>query len=73
MKYPQLFFVLLLCACDPGSNLGPGEIPLKIDQRCPGDPQCSARGDDRLYAGAAKRTITPTVEPFTWRYNWPAS
>ena len=44
--------------------LGPDEIPLSLTQRCPGDPDCLAGGDGQLYVGAAKRDITPLVEPF---------
>lgn len=47
------------------SNLGPDEIPLKVAQRCPGDPSCADRGDNLLYVGFGKRDITPPVEPFT--------
>lgn len=46
------------------STLGPDEIPLKVAQRCPGDPSCPDRGDNVLYVGFASRKITPPVEPF---------
>jgi hypothetical protein len=63
----MLRLLLLFAACETAapSNLGPGEIPLKIAQRCPGDPNCPDSGDGKLYAGVARRVITPTVEPFT--------
>jgi hypothetical protein len=48
----------------PPSKLGPDEIPLKVAQRCPGDPKCPDQGDGVLYVGFAKRDITPPVEPF---------
>jgi hypothetical protein len=47
-----------------GNGLDPDEIPLQIDQRCPGDPACPDQGDGLLYVGAAKRDVTPLVEPF---------
>src|SRR3954470_16621208 len=63
MRY---LLVLLLIGCDsPKPELGPEEIPLRIAQRCPGDANCPDQGDGKLYAGAAKRVITPVVEPFT--------
>jgi hypothetical protein len=40
------------------------EIPLRIDHSCPGDPNCPDTGDGKLYVGAAKRDVTPLVEPF---------
>jgi hypothetical protein len=51
---------------DPGPKvqLGPDEIPLLIDQRCPGDPACPDTGDDQLYVGFARRDVTPDIEPF---------
>jgi hypothetical protein len=52
-------------APDMVTPLGPNEIPLKIDQRCPGDPDCAEGGDDVLYAGIAKVDVTPLVESFT--------
>jgi hypothetical protein len=57
---------LLVAACGSSSKpLGPGEIPLKVAQRCPGDPNCPDSGDGKLYAGVATAVITPTIEPFT--------
>ncbi|MFO0573191.1 MAG: hypothetical protein U1A78_04265 [Polyangia bacterium] len=47
------------------TRLDPDEILLKVAQRCPGDPGCPDSGDNVLYAGVAKRDITPEVEPFT--------
>src|SRR5205823_4419997 len=63
----RLLPLLIFAACDSGkpSNLGPQEIPLRIAQRCPGDANCPDSGDGKLYAGFAKRVITPVVEPFT--------
>jgi Neutral/alkaline non-lysosomal ceramidase, N-terminal len=52
-------------ACDKSNGLDPQEIPLVVAQRCPGDPACADTGDGKLYAGAAKRDVTPKVEPFT--------
>ena len=49
----------------PAVMLGPAEIPLKVAQRCPGDPSCPDTGDDVLYVGVAKRDVTAQVEPFT--------
>jgi hypothetical protein len=46
------------------SGLGSDEVLLAIDQRCPGDPACPDSGDGKLYVGAAKRDVTPLVEPF---------
>ena len=72
--------LLPLASCDtgmpPDDGGGPGpdvtlppllpdEIRLKIDRRCPGDPDCLDTGDDQLYAGYAGRDITPDIEPFT--------
>ena len=48
----------------PGPVLAPDEIPLRIDLTCPGDPACPTSGDTTLYAGTAKRDVTPLVEPF---------
>lgn len=48
----------------PKTQLGPDEIPLQIDQRCPGDPGCPDTGDDQLYVGYAGRDVTPEIEPF---------
>ena len=47
------------------SGLGPDEIPLKVAQRCPGDPGCLDQGDGKLYAGAGRRDISPKVESYT--------
>ncbi len=47
-----------------GSGLMPDEIPLVVDQVCPGGPKCADSGDGKLYAGTAKRDVTPLVEPF---------
>jgi hypothetical protein len=49
----------------PPPQLALDEIPLQITQRCPGDPACPDEGDGRLYAGFAKRDVTPQIEPFT--------
>jgi len=35
-----------------------------VAQACPGGPDCADQGDGKLYVGAAKRDITPLVEPF---------
>ncbi len=51
-------------AAPPSSGLGPDEIPLVVAQVCPGGPGCADQGDGKLYVGAAKRDITPVVEPF---------
>jgi len=48
----------------PASNLAPDEIPLVVDQRCPGGPTCADQGDGKLYVGYARRDMTPLVEPF---------
>ncbi|MSP61600.1 MAG: hypothetical protein EXR72_14930 [Myxococcales bacterium] len=60
--------LLLLGSCDPAAppvkSLGNDEIPLVIEQLCPGDSNCPDSGDGKLYVGAAKRDITPLVEPF---------
>jgi hypothetical protein len=48
----------------PTTSLPQDWIPLRIAQRCPGDPSCPDSGDGRLYAATAKRDITPLVEPF---------
>src|SRR4051812_49415823 len=50
---------------DMASPLGPDEIPLKVEQRCPGDPDCADVGDDVLYAGVSVVNATPQVETFT--------
>ncbi len=61
-----VLFALLCGACDTkSSSLGIDEIPLKIAQRCPGDPSCPDSGDGKLYVGASKRKTTPALEPFT--------
>jgi hypothetical protein len=67
--------VLSVCGCAtpqevtqtavPPPQLALDEIPLQITQRCPGDPACPDEGDGRLYAGFAKRDVTPQIEPFT--------
>jgi len=49
---------------DLAPMLGPDEIPLKVVQRCPGDPGCADTGDGTLYVGVSKRDISPDVEPF---------
>lgn len=49
-------------ARDP--NLGPDEIPLVVEKRCPGDPSCPDSGDNILYVGVGKKDISPAVEPF---------
>lgn len=63
----------LMLSCDtspaPGDSLpqpmlGPDEIPLQIDMRCPGDANCPDTGDDQLYVGYAGRDVTPEIEPF---------
>ncbi len=59
-----------LATPDPGkpdlaTPLGPDEIPLKVDKRCPGGPDCADTGDDVLYAGVAVVNATPEVEKFT--------
>jgi hypothetical protein len=46
-------------------NLGPDEIPLQIEKRCPGAEGCADTSDDALYVGYAARDITPQVETFT--------
>ena len=49
------------------SGLGEGEIPLKLDLKCPGDKGCevvSGGSSGKLSVGTAKRDITPLVEPF---------
>lgn len=46
------------------SGLGPDEPALQVMARCPGDPGCPDQGDGQLFAAAAKRDITPVVEPF---------
>ena len=51
----------------PAVPLGPDEIPLRVTQRCPGDPSCPDDGDEVLYVGVGKRDVTPEVEPFTDR------
>ena len=51
-------------AANPDGGLGPDEIPLVVDQRCPGGPDCPDTGDGKLYAGAARRDVTPAIEPF---------
>ena len=51
-----------------GSGLGPDEIPLKIDHHCPGDPACldtAAADNGQLYAGTARRDITPPIQKYT--------
>lgn len=48
----------------PSVPLGPDEIPLKVAQRCPGDPDCADTGDGVLFVGTARRDVTPIVEPF---------
>lgn len=48
-----------------GAMLGPDEIALRLDKRCPGASGCEEGGDDRLLAGVAKREITPLVERFS--------
>ena len=45
-------------------HLAPNEIPLTVEKSCPGGPDCADIGDGKLYAGEARREITPTVEPF---------
>lgn len=45
-------------------GLGPDELPLKVVQRCPGDPGCLDQGDGKLLAGAARRDISPKVEAY---------
>ena len=70
-----LFPLLLSCdkanpggAADGGTanpKLGPDEIPLTVDLACPGSKDCPDQGDGKLLVGAAKRDITPVVEPFT--------
>ena len=61
--------LLSLAACDKGATegvaLGVDEIPLKLAQVCPGDPDCPDTGDGKLYAGFAMREISPLIEPFT--------
>lgn len=47
----------------PPEPLGPDEIRLKIDKRCPG-PICSAEGDGVLRVGVAKVDVSPLIEPF---------
>ncbi|HPH25936.1 MAG TPA: neutral/alkaline non-lysosomal ceramidase N-terminal domain-containing protein [Pseudomonadota bacterium] len=54
-----------LGAPDLATPLGPDEIPLVVEQRCPGGPDCADSGDNVLYVGVAKRDITPQIEPFT--------
>jgi hypothetical protein len=62
------FFVLFLaagCGSAPANpDGGSDEIPLVIDHQCPGGPACADQGDGKLYAAAAKRDVTPFVEPF---------
>lgn len=48
---------------EPMEPLGPDEIALKIDKRCPG-PGCEDSGDGLLYAGVSKVDVSPLVEPF---------
>ncbi|MSP62282.1 MAG: hypothetical protein EXR72_18515 [Myxococcales bacterium] len=67
----RLVLLLLLCpACEkspattPSATGDPDEIPLTVHQRCPGGPGCEGSGDGKLWVGAAKRDITPQVEPF---------
>lgn len=63
----------MLTDCDPPMQptvetppkLAPDEIPLQISLRCPGDSPCIDDGDGVLYAGFAKRDLTPLIEPFT--------
>ena len=63
----------MLGGCDPPMQptvealpkLAPDEIPLNISLRCPGDPSCIDDGDGVLYAGFAKRDLTPLIEQFT--------
>ena len=51
-------------AADAGAPLGLDEIPLRIAQTCPGDPDCPDQGDGALHAGYGVRDITPPLEPF---------
>ena len=50
-------------------GLLPDEIPLKVIQRCPGDPACADQGDGLLLAGAARRDVSPKVEPYEDKNN----
>lgn len=47
-----------------GSGIMPDELPLRLSQRCPGDPSCLDGGDGKLLVGFGLREITPMVETF---------
>lgn len=79
MRLSAVSLSLLLMACpgpsdepqDMGTSpdlranlLDPDEIPLKISERCPGDPKCPDNGDATLYAGYGVRETTPEIETF---------
>ena len=77
MNFPRALLAFALattgCANQPvvspaplfrGSGIMPDELPLRISQRCPGDPACLEGGDNQLQVGFGLREITPLVEPF---------
>ncbi|HNN96604.1 MAG TPA: neutral/alkaline non-lysosomal ceramidase N-terminal domain-containing protein [Pseudomonadota bacterium] len=42
----------------------PDELPLKVEQRCPGDRDCADGSDDVLSVGYGQVDVSPLVEPF---------
>ena len=42
----------------------PDELPLHVDQRCPGDKDCQDSSEDTLLVGYGQVDVTPLVEPF---------
>ncbi|MBL9009475.1 MAG: neutral/alkaline non-lysosomal ceramidase N-terminal domain-containing protein [Myxococcales bacterium] len=73
--FGALFIATPLLSCDtPPDNKDemkvpevprlPDELPLNVDQRCPGDKDCAEATDTTLSVGYGQVDVTPLVEPF---------